>query len=69
MKVYIIRHGQTDWNKKGKIQGKRLPLKLPKRRKADRGRVDKTLSRVGQEKEIRKNRLRTVFLLYGKIDQ
>ena len=22
MKVYIIRHGQTDWNKKGKIQGK-----------------------------------------------
>ena len=22
MKFYIIRHGQTDWNKKGKIQGK-----------------------------------------------
>lgn len=22
MKLYIIRHGQTNWNKKGKIQGK-----------------------------------------------
>ena len=22
MKLYIMRHGQTDWNKKGKIQGK-----------------------------------------------
>ena len=36
MKLYIIRHGQTDWNVEGKIQGRQdIPLNAAGRSQAE----------------------------------
>ena len=46
MKLYIIRHGQTDWNVEGKIQGRQdIPLNAAGRSQAE-------MLAKGMEKQI-----------------
>lgn len=70
MKLYLVRHGETDWNKMGRLQG-RSDVPLNESGRADAVRTGKALAEVGFDRIYSsplQRAVETAYLIRGERD-